>query len=55
MMLTNPDKYKMALAYAAQYSALVIVGKACGTLASAFSVIFRRGTAVESRVKLTYP
>lgn len=55
MMLTNPDKYETALAYAAQYSASIVVAKASGALASAFSVDFNRGAAAESRVKLTYP
>lgn len=46
MMLTNPDKYKTALAYAAQCSASVIfakkigVAKASGAVSFAFSVDF---------------
>lgn len=55
MMLTNPDKYKTALAYAAQYSASVVMAKASGAFASAFSVDFNCGAAVQSCVKLTYP
>lgn len=55
MMLTNPDKSKTALAYAAQYSASVVVAKASGAFASAFSEDFNRGAAAESCVKWTYP